>query len=441
MPVAKKKPAKSTRGRGFFTRFRAPVRRTAAKAAPAATKAEVKKEVKKAVDNSVGKALGMALGGAIGGGPGSAIGAALGGGAQSLFRKITGFGDYKVSSNTLMASGGGMSYDSLPQFQNAGRTVRIQHREYIQDIITSSVAGAFTSNIFYIQPALTGSFPWLQAIAEQFEEYQVNGMIFEFKSNSSDALNSVNTALGTVIMATQYNVLSSNFVNKQQMEQYEFSCSGKPSINLLHPVECARGESPVYTLQTRVGPVSTGDQRLYDFGKFTIATNGMQGTSVNIGELWVSYDITFLKPRLSGASDVADHYQLGTGITTSAYFGSSIPSASSTSDLGSTLTNTTITIPSSYTGSLLVSYNVYGSTGTVASATLTPSAGATALNLVNGNAFSNLAPVGTNVSNLSQLAFFKCVGGGLITLSGGTLPGSPSGGDLYVISIPATLTN
>ena len=54
----------------------------------------------------------------------------------------------------------------------------------------------------------------------------------------------------------------------------------------------------------------SGDTRLYNIGKFTIATVGMQAANANLGELWVSYKICFLKPRLQSVSDVADFYSL-----------------------------------------------------------------------------------------------------------------------------------
>lgn len=388
--------------------------------------------------------MGAAIGASLGGPGGGVLGSALGSGAQALFRRITGYGDYKVVSNSLMGMGDGkMAVDSLPQFSGMGRGIRISHREYILDVISSATAGAFSSTDFLIQPALQASFPWLSAIAEQFEEYKINGMIFEFKTMSADALNSTNTALGSVILSTQYNVLHPTFVNKVQMEQHEFSVSGKPSCNILHPIECARGESMATVLYTRNGPVVTGDQRLYDFGRFTIASTGLQGTSVNIGELWVSYDITLFKPRVQDSSDLADHYQLGTGISTSAYFGSTLPTATSTSDMGTVLTNTTITIPATFTGNIQVTYSVVGSAAAVATPSITPSAGAVALNLVNSDAanYMTCGTVGSTITAVLRTWFFTCTQGGVLTLSGGTMPGSPTYGELFIITVPSTLTN
>lgn len=54
---------------------------------------------------------------------------------------------------------------------------------------------------------------------------------------SADALNSVNTALGQVIMATDYNAANPPFGQKSEMENYEFGQSCKPSESQIHPIE------------------------------------------------------------------------------------------------------------------------------------------------------------------------------------------------------------
>lgn len=403
--------------------------------------------------------MGWALGNALLGSPGAKAGELLGRGAGALFSKITGLGDYKVNSNTLM---GAAAADSLPMFGRAGRSTRIAHREYLQDIVTSSTIGAFKIETFPIQPALDVTFPWLGPVATQFEEYQLNGVIFEFKSNSYDALASTNTASGTVIMTTNYNVYNPQFVNKQQMEQYEFTCSSKPSVNLIHPIECARGESPLVTLQTRNDAKLLGDLRLYDFGNFNIATVGMQGASTNIGELWVSYDISFYKPRVGNVSDAVDHFVLnsakdiGCGGGNFGYF-SSTPTLTSTSNFGVELDKKlgTITIPQTYTGNVYVLYAIFcsHSTPVISYLEITGTNGATPLNVFGTvgtvsphNNSTGLAPymnfANTPYSGYGQYVCFSCVSGGTITLSGGTdfTPTLVDSADLLVGTLPSSFS-
>lgn len=247
---------------------------------------------------------------------GSVIGRALGGAAQSLFRHVTGMGAYKVNRNSLLPG------NDPPQFEGSEAT-RIRHREYLGDI-TGSIA--FTTQTYPLNPGIATSFPWLANIAQGFEEYQFLGVIFEFKSTSAVALNSTNTALGTVIMATEYNAQKPAFISKLQMENYEYASSAAPSVDQMHPVECDPKLTPFPKLFVR-GPTATiGDIKTYDLGFFQLATVGMQAAAV-IGELWVTYDVALYKPTMVSPGGVlfaeADHWRATTGISNTAWFGTS----------------------------------------------------------------------------------------------------------------------
>lgn len=217
--------------------------------------------------------------------------------ARRMISSVFGHGDYylgkNVRNNSLMKLTDGTS---PPSFSSDDRTTCVRHREYITDITSST---GFKVQGYEINPGIDATFPWLATVARNYECYRLKGMLFEFKSMSADALNSINTALGTVIMATQYNAASAAFVNKQQMENYEFAQSCKPSSSMLHYIECARNSSPLNELYIRGGDIPTNQpQQLYDIGDFYIATQGMQQADVIIGELWVTYDIELFKPKL-----------------------------------------------------------------------------------------------------------------------------------------------
>lgn len=400
---------------------------------------------------------GAAIGGAIGSlaGPlGATIGGVLGGGAQALLKKVTGFGDYEISHNSVL-----LAQDTVPMFGGGKRSNMVRHREYIQDIVSSATAGQFKSDVFPIQPALPSSFPWLNALASNYDQYRLHGMVYEFKTMSSDALNSTNTALGTVIMATQYNVLEKPFDNKQQMENYEFGVSTKPSCSLIHPIECARFQTPVDVLFTRSGPVTQGDLRLYDMGNMTIATQGLQGTSVTVGELWVSYDIELLKPRLvQSTSDGADHYSIPdpTNVTAAAYFGATPPLLfpSSSSSFGTSLEAPgKINLPAGFIGKVMVYYCITGTAaaaGVILGPNISVTAGVTGVDLLAGNS-TNLVftpqvsvPAAGDTTVVSAFSVFDVtIGGKFLNLTGMNLAGlaTVTTCDLIVASFPESLTN
>lgn len=216
---------------------------------------------------------------------------------------MTGLGAYNISNikhNVLIKP-------DLPQVKNAiyaeGGTI-IRHKEYLGAVTTSATAGQFKIETYPLNPAQARTFSWLSTIAQNYEEYKPNGLVFEFRSTASDAIaSSTNLALGQVMLCTQYDPTDPNFASDVELLNYTWAQSGKVSDNLLHYVECDPKQSPLSHLYTRAGSyVSDSDLRFSDFGTFSIATSGLQGTSVQIGQLWVSYEFIMYKPKIGGLS-------------------------------------------------------------------------------------------------------------------------------------------
>ena len=231
---------------------------------------------------------------------------------------MRGLGAYNVSNirhNVLIKP-------DIPQVRNAmyaeGATI-IRHREYLGPITTSSVANTFKIQSFPLNPAQAITFPWLSTIAANYEEYKPNGLMFEFRSTASDAIaSSTNLALGQVMMVTQYDPTDPEFYTDVELLNYTWAQSGKVSDNLQHYVECDPKQSPLSHLYTREGGASDdSDLRFSDFGRFSIATSGLQGTSVQIGQLWVTYEFLMYKPKVGAQSAEAGgwyHFYNDSGI-------------------------------------------------------------------------------------------------------------------------------
>lgn len=266
-----------------------------AKQKPKKPQKKLKKQVKtvKKEVSTLAKALkgvGGVAGGMLAGPPGAQLGSMAGG----WLAKLIGNGDYKVNSNTL--AGGG-----VPSFNPEKHGTRICHREFIGNVGTST--SFELQNVLTLNPGDPITFPWLSLVASHYEEYKFNGLVFAYNPTSSTALNSVNPAQGVVIMATQYNVARANFLSKIEMESYEFSCSGAPYTPLLHPIECKPSLGVLERLFVSSNSASDGnDPRFVDFGRFSLATEGMQSEYV-CGELWVTYDVTLYKPRIDPLID------------------------------------------------------------------------------------------------------------------------------------------
>lgn len=212
--------------------------------------------------------------------------------------KLSGFGDYHGTSGAI--SGG-----QIPIIQNTSGGCIVRHREYLGDL---SASQGFVLTSYNINPGNPLLFPWLSGVANNFEQWCPRGMIFEYKSMSSDTVVNVtsgSSGLGSVIMATDYNVYNPDFSTKQQMENYEFAVSCKPSQNMIHMVENKKADLPLkdyYITDSNEFPAQ-GDARMTFPAKVQIATvgnttNTTAGVQNNIGEIWCSYEVELKRPRI-----------------------------------------------------------------------------------------------------------------------------------------------
>jgi len=277
-------------------------------------------------------------------------GAALQGGYSSgnaNIPAIKGLGSYsvdRIKHNVLMSH--------PPSIHNSrtleGATV-VRHREYLGPITSSSVAGAFKIQSYPLNPAQAQSFPWLASIAQNYEEYRPNGVMYEFISTSSTAIaSSTNLALGQIMLATRYDPTDPAFSSDVEMLNYEYAQSGKVSDNVAHFVECDIKQSPLTHLYTRPG-AAAGDQdlRFSDFGTFHIASSGLQGTSVQIGQLWCSYEFLLYKPKIGAlqATPTALFKWYNPSITSSAPLGAGVFQYNAENDVPMTVTANILTFP------------------------------------------------------------------------------------------------
>lgn len=234
------------------------------------------------------KALSTMAGGFLGGPMGSAAGALAGEGIS----KIAGFGDYTVKSNTLSTQG--TSSAEVPSFVTSGmNSVRMRHREFLGDLVSNG--SSFQSTQYRLNPGAPETFPWLSSFAPKFQQYKLHGMVVQFKSTSSEYASGA--ALGAVVIATNYTPTDYPYASKSDMENTGFCVSAKPSLSIIHAIECdPRSQTMAYKyVRDPNNPVL--DANLFDWGVTTVAAQGLSAAATTvIGELWVSYDIEFIRP-------------------------------------------------------------------------------------------------------------------------------------------------
>jgi len=173
---------------------------------------------------------------------------------------------------------------------------RVAHREFITDVKCTS---DFVNGLITINPGNPAAFPWLSRVALNFEEYSFKSLEFEYKPTCGSAIASTNNAMGTLILAAQYDSYDTAFATKVEMEAYMGAVSGSPAKR--HLLRCSTNtrHNPLGVYYVRNNDSSTGgDTRMYDLGAVNVATVGMQADSITIGELHVRYVVDLFKPKI-----------------------------------------------------------------------------------------------------------------------------------------------
>jgi hypothetical protein len=377
------------------------------------------------------KYIPRALGGAAGLISGGLPGAKTGWNTGADVSKAMGFGAY--NTNRQLIAPAGIHYaDPVPRMHSTAESCNICRTEYLGDVITSGVANAFSLQPFNFNPGIFLN--WGSTLASLFQEWQLNGAVVSFRTRSSSYSNT--TTLGTIVLAMDYNATATAFTTKQQIQE----CGGSVAASLDRDcdlyIEAAQSQTPLARLYVRTGSVPSGsDQHLYDMGLLQVATSGCPNTSANVGELYISYDITFFKPVSVSGSMIPTAYYSTVSISNAAPLGT----ATKLNDtIGLTLTSTSVTFPAGTSG---LFYVVFYYAGNGAVATHRPTLTAT-------NATANLAlisPPDTTSSTNMVVAYRVLVTNPstatVLTLAGdGTLPTSSPNGLLLVTELNSSLT-
>lgn len=306
---------------------------------------------------------GASLGAMIGHpGAGGMLGSDLG----AAISKWLGSGAYQVRVNSILSPD-----KTIPMMHQAGQSVIIRHKEFVCDVVSGATGTPSSFDIgrtFYLNPGNVQSFPWLSTIAKQFQEYTWRGVVFHYVSTSGESVASSNTALGTVMLHTDYRVTAQSPVCKAELLNEYFASDSKPSDSFVHPIECDPRENPYNVQYVRTGGVPTGeDPKSYDLGKVHVATVGMPAASTNVGELWVTYECELRKPQVNSFDGSSSSVRSAGLLSTSNFMGASISTANWTNyDIPVTIVGNVLTFPRGIIGKFQVIYACYGTTQTSA---------------------------------------------------------------------------
>jgi len=257
-------------------------------------------------------AAGTAAGERIVPGAGGVVGGNIGNFVGSKIAKFTGFGDYMQGGDRSSP----IRQGNMPTFAGASNGVRIKHRELFMQVSGST---SFAIDRLMINPGNKTMFPWLSQVASAFEQWKAHGMFFLYEPLSG-AINSASASLGDVMLASQYDVFDETFRTKAEMLNYEFASSSIPCGTMLHAIECDPKQTQQRILKVRHGPVPTGATRQnYDLADLSVGTQGQPSVYV-CGQIWVVYDIEFLKQKIAVGTnfEAATMRVSGAGLVTAA---------------------------------------------------------------------------------------------------------------------------
>lgn len=252
----------------------------------------------------------------------------------------------------------------------------VKHKEYVSDI--SSATLGFGNQSFVINPGLEHTFPWLSQVAANFTEYTLRQCIFTYKSAIAPIGASITGQVGSIIMASQYNVSDEPFTSKQEMLLEAGSCADMVTRDMIFGIECDPSKlSGAPGKYIREAPVVVGsDIKSYDHAILNVAVDSIPAgyLNQNVGELWVEYTVELRKPRLytghgdaisrdvwgqanpTGGLIVLPHTNQAAQSWSRPFIGSTTMVKAQQNSIGGQLQNTTNTylFPNGYSGNLVI---------------------------------------------------------------------------------------
>lgn len=176
-----------------------------------------------------------------------------------------------------------------PVFGRSSRGVVMTHKELLGNLITSGTALAYNTKVYVINAGNSGTFPWLNTLASNFDKYRFTSLKFHLISNQP-------TTTGGR-MGIGFDFDSTDVAPADRSEFFSLTrhaeCSPWDSVTLLIPVD---GKDRFVNSHT------TTDSKLIDFGQVIlmssdVANAGTSLVSTNIADILVEYTVELLEPQ------------------------------------------------------------------------------------------------------------------------------------------------
>lgn len=333
------------------------------------------------------------------------------------------------------------------------RDLTIEHSEFIRDIVSTT---SFDTNTNAINPGNPALFPYLHEIARNYTIYDPHSIVFEYRPTSGEALSSTNTALGSVFMAIDSNVIEEHYSSKLEYLNSGNAVSCRPSQPMSisatngfrqdYYVRNGASTHEMKTSSTTMVSTSSGifDSRLNDLGRLQVATQGFQAGGSNVGELYVHYKISFRRIIADGNLENNlpwAHYSFASP-TTSNYFGGT-RAVVGRSNLDCTIGTSSILFPSGITqGNFAINYQAIGASTALVVPNVTYYNCTAIFNQYAAPGSNYWGPATSTSTVLYNTWPIRITGDDAkVSFASGTLPASSTFGDLYIQQVSGTIDN
>lgn len=357
--------------------------------------------------------------------------------------RVRGHGAYgvpwSVTNNSLTSEG------NIPKVANiVDEGIRICHTEYLGTVTSTTT---FSNSVYYLNPGLSATFPWLSKLAANFQQWKIHGCMIVFKSQMTDAVATF-SALGSVAIAANMNPAERACANQIEMEQLKFCAVAKPSEHITAPIECGKASTSMNAYFVRTSAVPGNASVMdYDHATIQVATASAPSGGVVLGRLYISYDISLLNPRMVMTGTGCADYRFE-GATTANYFGVLATMVKVTDTIGVSFTspNVSITFPRGAYGAYMIEYSAWGNSTSLTNAYT--------FSYTNCALSTTIKPfgitLGTPLASYGTTAGVTCVSThwgliveitdntqiAVVTVTGGTPPSTTVGGHVSIVALP-----
>lgn len=197
-----------------------------------------------------------------------------------------------VNSSANVAAGTTVRNGPGAKMNSNGNVTRVQHREFIADI--SSNSSAFATTTLAINPGNPTAFPWLAAIATNYESYTFKKLAYRYLPLCPTSTQ------GRITMAIDYDARDTVPTTKAVLSQYQGAVATpvwQQGLYVSTPANLTKFCKQRYVSGPSVP--TNSDVKTYHVGQFTIATSNTPASLTQLGELWVEYDVELQTPQIA----------------------------------------------------------------------------------------------------------------------------------------------